>query len=137
MHFKKKLDSSNRKPTKIWVNQGGGFYNNLFKRFLKNINFEMYSTFNERKSVVAERFVTTLKNRIFKHMTAVSNNHHFNILGDIVNKYNNTLHKTIKMKPIDFTSDSFTESNESSNEKDHKFKIGDCVRISKYKKDFC
>ena len=62
--------SKGRKPNKIWVDQGGEFYNNLFKRFLKNNNIEMYSTFNEGKSVVAERFIKTLKNKIFKHMTA-------------------------------------------------------------------
>ena len=59
--FQKILDSSKRKPNKIWVDQGGEFYNNLFKRFLKINNIEMYSTYNERKSVVAERFIRTLK----------------------------------------------------------------------------
>ena len=64
----------------------------------------MHSTYNEGKSVVAERFVRTLKNKIFKHMTAVSKNVYFYVLDDIVNKYNNTVHKSIKMKPIDTTS---------------------------------
>ena len=80
-------------------------------------NIERYSTFNEGKSVVAERFIRTLKNKIFKHMTAISINIYFNALGDIVNKYNNTVHRTIKMKPIDVTSDSFAEYNEDSNKK--------------------
>ena len=62
---------SKRKPNKTWVNQGGEFYNVLSKRFLKINNIEMYSTYNEGKSVVAERFIRTLKNKIFKHMTAV------------------------------------------------------------------
>ena len=61
---------SKRKPNKIWVDQGGKFYNKLFQKFLKINNIEMYSTYNEGKSVVAERFITTLKNKIFKHMTA-------------------------------------------------------------------
>ena len=65
-----KIISEGRKPNKIWVDQGGEFYNNLFKRFLKINSTEMYSTFG--KSVVAERFIRTLKNKIFKHMTAVS-----------------------------------------------------------------
>ena len=69
----------------------------------------MYSTFNEGKSVVAERFIRTLKNTIFKHMTAISKNLYFDVLYDIVNKYNNTIHRTIKMKPIDVTDDSFAE----------------------------
>ena len=96
----------------------------------------MYSTYNKRKSVVAERFIRTLKNKIFKHMTAISKNVYFDVLDDIVNKYNNTVHRTIKMKPIDVTSDSYAEYNEDSNEKDPKFKVGDHVRISKYKNIF-
>ena len=56
----------------------------------------MYSTFNEGKSVVAERFIRTLKNEIFKHMTAISKNVYFDVLDDIVDKYNNTVHRTIK-----------------------------------------
>ena len=70
----RKIISKERKPNKIWVDQGGEFYNNLFKRFLKINNIEMYSTYSEGKSVVAEIFMRTLKNKIFKHMTAVSNN---------------------------------------------------------------
>ena len=69
----------------------------------------MYSAFNERKSVVAEKFIRTLKNKIFKHMTATSKNVYIDVLDDIVNKYNNTVHKTIKMKPVDVTDDSFAE----------------------------
>ena len=63
---------------------------------MKINNIEMYSTFNEGKSVVAERFLRTLKNKIFKHMTAISKNAYVDVLNDIVNKYNNTVHKTIK-----------------------------------------
>ena len=96
----------------------------------------MYSTYNEGKSVVAERFIRTLKNKIFKHMTAISKNVYFDVLDDIVNKYNNTVHRTIKMKPIGVTSDSYAEYNGDSNEKDPKFKVDDHVRISKYKHIF-
>ena len=96
----------------------------------------MYSTCNEGKSVVAERFIRTLKNKIFKHITAISKNVYFDVLGDIINKYNNTVHKTIKIKPVDITSDSYAEYNEEFNEKDTKFKVGDHVRISKYKNIF-
>ena len=96
----------------------------------------MYSAHNEGKSVVAERFIRTLKNKIFKHMTAISKNVYFDVLDDIVNKYNNTVHRTIKMKPIDVTSDSYAEYNKDSNEKEPKFKVGDHVRISKYKNIF-
>ena len=56
----------------------------------------MYSTYNEGKSAVAERFIRTLKNKIFKHLTATSKNVYFDVVDDIVNKYNNTVHRTIK-----------------------------------------
>ena len=131
-----KMISEGRKPSKIWVDQGSEFYNNSFKDFLKINNIEMYSTYNEAKSVVAQRFLRTLKNKIFKHMKAISKNVYFDELDDIVNKYNNTVHKTIKMKPIDVTSDSYAEYNEDFNKKDPKFKVGDHVRISKYKNNF-
>ena len=128
-----KIISEGRKPNKIWVDQGSEFYNNSFKDFLKINNIEMYSTYNEGKSVIAERFIRTLKNKIFKHMTAVSNNVYFDVLNDILDKYNNTVHRTIKMKPIHVTSDSYSEYNEDSNVTKPKLKVGDHVRISKYK----
>ena len=96
----------------------------------------MYSTHNEGKSVVAERFIRTLDNKIYKRMTAISKNVYFNILNDIADEYNNTYHKTIKMKPIDVKSNSFAEYNEESSEKDPKFKVNDHVRISNYKNIF-
>ena len=93
----------------------------------------MYSTYNEGRSVVAEKFIRTLKNKNFKHITAVSKIVYFDALDDIVNKYNNTVHRTIKMKTIDVTSDSYAEYNEDSNLTKPKLKVGDHVRISKYK----
>ena len=81
----------------------------------------MYSTFNEGKSVIAERFIRTLKNKIYKHMTAISKNTYYDVLDYMVNKYNNTVQRTIKMKPIDVTNDPFAEYNEESNKKDPKF----------------
>ena len=81
-----KIISNVRKPNKIWVDQGGEFYNNLFKRFLKINNIQMYPTYNEGKSVVAERFLRTLKNMIFKHMIAISKNVCFEVLDDIINE---------------------------------------------------
>ena len=77
----------------------------------------MYSTFNEGKSVVAERFIKTLKNKIYKHMTNIGENVHFDVLDDIVTKYNNTYHSSIKMKPKDVTDDSFVKYVEESNKK--------------------
>ena len=110
--FQKIWDSSNKKPNKTWVDQGGEFYNKLFKRFLKINGTEIYSTDNEQKSFVAERFIRTCV-KIFKHMTAVPKNVYFDVLDHIVNKYNNTVHGTIKMKPIDVSSDSYAEHNEN------------------------
>ena len=96
----------------------------------------MYSTYNEGKSVVAERFIRTLKNKIFKLMTTILKNVYFDVLNDIVNKYDNTIHKTIKMKPIDVTNDSYAEYSEDFNKKGPKFKVNDHARISKYKNIF-
>ena len=121
--FQKLLDSSNRKSNKIWVDQDSEFYNNSFKDFLKINSTEMYSTYNEGKSVVAERFIRTLKNKIFKHMTAISKNVYFDVLDDIVNKYNNTVHRTVKMKSTDVTDNSYAEYNDNFNRKDPKFKV--------------
>ena len=127
------------KPNKIWVDQGSEFYNKSFKDFLKINNIEMYSTYNEGKFVVAERFIRTSKNKIFKHMTAISKNICFDVLDDIVNKYNNTVHRTIKIKPIEVTDDYYAEYNVEAielhpNKKNPKFKVGD--KISKYKNIF-
>ena len=126
-----KIISEGRKPNKTWVDQVSEFYKNSFKDFLKINNIEMYSTYNEGKSV-AEIFIRTLKNK----MTAISENIYFDVLDDIVNKYNKTFHRSVKMKPVDITGDSYPEYNEDFNKKDPKFKVTDHVRISKYKNIF-
>ena len=134
--LKKILNNSNRKPNKIWVDNGKEFYSNKFKNFLKNNDIKIYSTFNEGKSVIAERFIKTLKNTIYKHMTYIGKNIYFNVLDDIVKNYNNTVHSSIKMKPKDVKNNNLTEYSEEFNKKDPKFKIEDYVRISKYKNIF-
>ena len=134
--FKKILYDSNRKPHKIWVDHGSEFYNNKFKSFLKENDIEIYSTFNEGKSVVAERFIKTLKNKIYKHMPTIGKNVYFNFLDEFVKVYNNSIHSSIKVKPKDVTDDSFVEYSEETNKKSPKFKVGDNVRISKYKNNF-
>ena len=96
----------------------------------------MYSTHNEGKSVIAERFIRTLKNKIYKYMTSISKNVYIDKLDDIVNKYNNTYHSTIKMKPVDVKSNTYIDSSKEINDKDPKFKIGYIVKISKYKNIF-
>ena len=123
------------KPNKIWVDQGSEFYNRDFKKSLSDNGIIMYSTYNEGKSVVAERFIRTIKNKLHKHMTAIHKNVYYDVLDDIVNEYNNTKHSTIKMKPID-VGDNKRVYIDEHNEKDSRFKVGDRVRISKFKNIF-
>ena len=134
--FNKIIKQSNRKPNKIWVDQGGEFYNNVVEKWLSDNDINMYSTYNEGKSVVAERFIRTLKNKLYKHMTATGKNVYSDVLDDVVNKYNNTKHSTIKMKPIDVGDNNKKVYIDEHNEKDSKFKVGDRVRISRYKNIF-
>ena len=133
--FNKIIEQSNRKPNKIWVDQGGEFYNNVFKKWLSDNDIIMYSTYNEGKSVVAERFIRTLKNKLYKRMTAIGKNVYYDVLEDVVNKYNNTKHSTIKIKPIDVGNNKRVYIDEH-NEKRSRFKVGDRVRISKFKNIF-
>ena len=77
--FNKIIKQSNRKPNKIWVDQGGEFYDNVFEKWLSDNDINMYSTYNEGKSVLAERFIRTLKNKLYKHMTAIGKNVYYNI----------------------------------------------------------
>ena len=134
--FQSILKRSNRKPNKIWVDKGSEFYNASFKKWLQYNDIVMYSTNNEGKSVVAERFIRTLKSKIYKHMTSISKNVYINKLNDIVDEYNNTYHTTIKMKPINVKDNTYINTNKEINNKDPKFKVGDRVRISKYKNIF-
>ena len=110
--FDKIIKQSNRKPNKICVDQGREFYNHVFKRWLSDNDIIMYSTFNEGKSVVAERFIRTLKNKLYKHMTATGKNVYYNVLDD-------------KRVYID-----------EHNKKDSRFNVGNRVRISKFKNIF-
>ena len=94
----------------------------------------MYSTHNEEKSVVPERFIRTLKSKIYEYMTSISKNVYIDKLDDIVDEYNNTYHTAIKMKPIDVNDNTYINTSKEINNKDPKFKVG--VRISKYKNIF-
>ena len=120
MLFKK----SARKPNKIWVDKGSEFYYSYFKKWLKENNIEFIH--NEGKSVVAERFIRTLKTKIYKYLTSISKNLYIDKLDDIANEYNNTYHRTIKMKPIDVKDNAYIDF-----KKDPEFKVGDHVRISR------
>ena len=128
--FQKIIDESNRKPNKMWVDKGSEFYNRSMKSFLQNGDIDMYSTHNEEKTVVAETIIRALENKIYKCMTSISKNVNIDKLDDIMNKYNNSYHNTIKMKPVDVRSNTYTVSNKEINNKDPKFKIGYIVRTS-------
>ena len=96
----------------------------------------MYSIHNEGKSVIAERFISTLKNKFYKYMTAIPANVYIDKLNDIVNKYNNAYHRTIKMQPVDVKSSMYIDFNKKNIKEGIKFKVGDHVRILKYKNIF-
>ena len=99
--------------------------------WLKDNDIDMNSIYNEEKSVVAERFIRTLMTKIYKYMTSVSKNVYIDKLDDIVGEYNNTYHKTIKMKPVDVKDNTYIDYQKEINDKDPKFRVGDHVRISK------
>ena len=134
--FQSVLDDSKRKPNKIWIDKGGEFYNNFFKTWLQGNDIAMYSTHNKGKFLVAERFIRIIKNKIYKYMTSISKNVYIVKLDDIVNEYNNTYQRTIKMKPIDVKNNTYINIGKEVNNKDLKFKVGDHVRISKHKNIF-
>ena len=96
----------------------------------------MVERHNEGKSVVAERFIRTLKKKIYKYMTSISKNIYIDKLDNIVNEYNSTYHRTIKMKPIHVKDNTYINIGKEVNDNDPKFKVGDHVRISKYKNIF-
>ena len=128
--FQKILKESDRKPNKIWVDNGSEFYNSSFKKWLKDNDIEMYLIHNEGKSVVAERFIRTLRTKIYKYMTSVSKNVYIDELDDIVDEYNNAYHRKIKMKPVDVKDNTYIDFKKEVKNKDTKLKVGDHVRIS-------
>ena len=141
---KKVVIDSGRIPTKIWVDQGSEFYNKLFQTWIKSKKITMYSTYGESKSVVAERFIRTIRTNIERLITETKSRDWVGNLDMLVDNYNNTKHSTIRMTP--------TEASKPENEitvfnnlnlkpkrkeiKKAKFKVGDQVRISKIKKTF-
>ena len=134
--FQKILDDSKRKPNITWVDKGSKFYNRSMKSWLQDNDIVMYSTHNAGKSVIAERFIKTIKNKIYRCMTLISENVCIDKLDDIVDEHNNTKDRTIKRKPIDVKDNTYIDFGSEVNENDTKFKVGDHVRISKYKNIF-
>ena len=97
----------------------------------------MYSTHNQGWSVIAETFIRTLENKIYKYMTSISKNVYINKVDDIFDKYNNTYYRTIKVKLVNVKPSTYIDSSKEINDKDANIKIGDIVRISNYKNIFC
>ena len=120
--FQNILDESNCKANKIWVYKGSEFYNRSTRSWLEKNTIDIYSTHNEGKSVNAKKFIITLKNKIYKYMTSISKNVYIDKLDDIVHKYNNTYHSTIRMKPIDVRSNSYIDSSKEINVYDSNIK---------------
>jgi transposase InsO family protein len=132
-----------RKPMYIWSDKGSEFYNKQVKELLKDNNIKLYSTENEEKSSVVERWIGTMKQKMFKYFTAQETNKYYNVLGDLVKDYNNTVHSSIKMTPVEGSkkeNESTVYENlypeKSEKNKKPKFKVGDRVRISKKKGKF-
>ena len=134
--FQSILKKSNRKTSNIWVDKGSEFCNRSMKSWLEKNDIEMYSAHNEGKSIVAERYIRTIKNKIYKYITSISKNVHIDKLDDIVRKYNNKKHRAVKMKPTDVKDNTFIDFGKEVNDNDPKFKGGDHVRISKCKNIF-
>ena len=126
--FEKVFNESNHKLKKIWVDKGCEFYNKSMKSWLQDNDIKTYSTHNEENSVVAERFLRSLKNKIHKYMTSISKKVYIDKLADIVNKYNNTYYRTIKLKPVDVKSSTYIDFNKENNEEDPKLEVGDHIR---------
>ena len=109
--FQNILEEFNFKRNKIWVDKDR-LYDRSMKSWLEKNDIEMYSTHNEGTYVIAERFIRTLKNKIYKYTTSISKNVYIDKLGDIVNEWNNTYHSTIKMKPVNVKSNTYFDSSE-------------------------
>ena len=124
------------KTFEIWIDKGSECYNRSMKSWLQDNDIETYSTHNEGKPVVDERFIRKLKNKTYKYMILVSKNLYIDELADLVNKNNNTYHSTIKIKPVEVKSGTYNEFNKENNKKDPKFEVGNHVRISKCKTIF-
>ena len=120
----------------MWVNKDKKFYNKSMKSWLRNNYIELYSTYNEGKSVAVERFIRNLKNKIPKYMASISKNIYIDKLDNIVSKYNNAYHRAIKIRPVHGKSSTYIDFNKEIIKEDAKIKVGEHVRIPKYKNIF-
>ena len=115
--FQKISKETNRKPKTIWVDKGSEFYNRSMKSWLEKNAMEIYSRHNEGTSTIAERFIRTFKNKVYKYMTSISKIVYIDKLHDIVNKWNNAYHRKTKMKPVIVKSGTDIDSSKEINDK--------------------
>ncbi len=141
--FDKVVKSSGRKPEKLWVDQGTEFYNRVFRSWLKENDIEMYSTHNDGKAVVVERFNRTIKEKMWKYFSANNTHKYIDILDSLMDLYNSGYHRSIKMSPKEASLvENETEVRRNlyrsvdKSTKPAKFKEGDTVRISVKKSIF-
>lgn len=144
--FNQVLHDSGRCPINLQTDNGTEFYNDIFKKTCRNLNINHYSTFSTKKASIVERFIRTLKNKLYK-LFSFNGNYKWvgKPLQDLMLEYNHTVHRTIKYKPANVThsvesliKDNIDKSNNNGKSctNKHKYKIGDFVRISKYKNCF-
>lgn len=135
------LDSMNHPIRNIHADMGNEFYNTTMKKMLKEREINLYSTFTTKKAAIVERFNRTLKNKMWKQFSLRGSYKWIDILESLIDDYNNTKHRTIKMKPNEVNEGNeryllHTVYNYSTMKRRPKFKLGDMVRISKYKHIF-
>ena len=136
MLFKISQENRDVNQTKYGLIKKVNFTKVFLKKWLKDNDIEMYLIRNEGKSVVAERVIRTLKTKIYKYMPSISKNVYIDKLDDKVGEDNNTYHRTIKMKPVYVKDKTYIDFQKKVNDKNRKCKVGDHVRISKYKNIF-
>ena len=141
--FERIVKTSKRKPNKLWVDQGSEFFNRTMDQWLKNNNIKRYNTYNEGKAVVVERFNRTLKTRMWKYFSANNSYNYIDVIDDLLWQYNNSRHRSIKMKPKEAS----LKKNEAlvwrtlyddltPEVRNAKYRVGDNVRIAKKKATF-
>ena len=134
--------SSGRKPNKLQTDQGTEFLNRVFQKFLRENNIDFFTVNSGLKASVVERFNRTFKNKMYKYFTAKNTLTYIDVLPKLVKSYNNTYHRSIKMKPSQVTKSNEAKvwdtlyGNDVDKRVRYKFQVGDRVRISKVKRMF-
>ena len=137
----KNIFKENRIPKHLWTDKGKEFYNKNLKDVLTQHDIKLYSTENEEKSVVVERWNRTIKSKMWKNFTEQNSTQYLKMLPELLNEYNNKYHSSIKMSPVEASKKKNQGivyynlyGNRKLTKKQPKFEVGDTVRISKYKR---